>query len=127
MNDRGVMIDLGGQGHELLLTTRAAKLIGQRYGGVDEMTAKLAATGRIDTILEEIAWIIALLANQSIQLHNLRNAGTPKPLLTPEEVELLTAPVDLARYQEAITEAMVKGSRRHVLSQEEMVPNIVSG
>ena len=45
----------------------------------------------------------------SILIHNLRHKDTPKALLTEEEVELLTSPLELASYKNAITEAMFKG------------------
>ena len=50
-------------------------------------------------------------------IHNLRNRDNPKPLLTEEDVELLTVPSDLASYKDAITEAMMKGMKRNVESE----------
>ena len=54
--------------------------------------------------LDEIIWLIALMANQSILIYNLRHKDEPKPLLTEEEVELLTSPLELATYKDAIME-----------------------
>ena len=42
----------------------------------------------------------------------------PEDLLTEEEVELLTSPLDLAAYKSAITEAMFRGTKRNVESEE---------
>lgn len=67
--------------------------------------------------LDEIVWLIALLANQSIMIHNLKNKDTPKPLITEEEVELLTTPMELADYKNAILSAMFRGTKRHVESE----------
>ena len=67
--------------------------------------------------LEEIIWLITLLANQSILIHNLRNPNEKKGLLSQEEVELLTSPLDLAEYKTAIMEAMFKGTKRNVESE----------
>lgn len=39
-------------------------------------------------------------------------------MLTEEEVELLTSPLELASYKNAITEAMFKGTARNVASEE---------
>jgi hypothetical protein len=77
--------------------------------------------------LDEIVWLITLLANQSILIHNLRNKESPKELLTEEEVELLTSPHDLAAYKNAITEAMFKGTKRNVESEEEAPKNAEVG
>ncbi len=45
-------------------------------------------------------------------IHNLKEKNAPKDLLTEEAVELLTSPLDLATYKNAITEAMFKGTKR---------------
>ena len=40
-------------------------------------------------------------------------------LLTEEVVELLTSPLELGEYKNAIMEAMYKGTKRHVESEDE--------
>lgn len=70
-----------------------------------------------DSALDEIVWLITLLANQSILIHNLKNRDAPEPLLTEEEIELLTSPLELATYKSAITEAMFRGTKRNVESE----------
>ena len=57
------------------------------------------------------------LCNQGIQIHNLKS-GDKKPLLTEETVELLTSPGELAEYKNAITEAMLKGTKRNIVSED---------
>jgi len=71
----------------------------------------------VEMALDEIIWLITLLCNQSIEIHNLRNSDK-KPLLTEETVELLTSPGELAEYKDAITEAMLKGTKRNVESED---------
>lgn len=56
--------------------------------------------------LDEVIWLITLLANQSVLIHNLKNPDDKKPLLKEDEVELLTSPFDLAEYKSAIMESM---------------------
>ena len=65
--------------------------------------------------LDEVVWLITLLANQIILIHNLKNADK-KELLTEEIIELLTSPSELAEYKNAITEAMFKGTKRNIES-----------
>ena len=65
----------------------------------------------------EIVWLISLLANQSILVHNLKHRDAPRELLTEEMVELLTVPADLATYKSAIMEALLKGTKRNVESE----------
>jgi hypothetical protein len=114
--DRSAKINLGGAEYELILTTRATREIAARFGGLESLGEKLMQSENFDTALEEIVWLIALLANQSILIHNLKNPQDKRDFLTSEEVELLTAPLELADYKEALTEAMLKGTARNVAS-----------
>ena len=116
-NDRAATIQIGGESYELLLTTKATKEIAGRYGGLENLGSKLMKAENFEMALDEIIWLIALLANQSVLLHNLRHPEEKRPLLTMEEVELLTSPLDLAAYKDAIMAAMVRGTKRHVESE----------
>ena len=115
-SDRTAFITLGGQDYELILTTHATKSIARRYGGLENLGEKLAGSEHFEDALDEIVWLITLLANQSILIYNLWNE-TKKPLLTEEAVELLTSPYDLAAYKTAIMTAMYKGAKREVESE----------
>ena len=116
-NDRSTLITIGDAEYEMILTTRATKEIAGRYGGLENLGEKLMKADNFEMALEEICWLIALLANQSILIFNLRNKDKPKELLTEEEIELLTSPLDLAEYKLAITEAMFKGTKRNIESE----------
>jgi len=126
-NERSAKINIGGNEYELVLTTRATKAIAGRYGGLENLGEKLMKSENFEMALDEIIWLITLLANQSILIHNLRNKNTPAELLTEEEVELLTTPLELAEYKNAITEAMLKGTKRNVESEEETLKNVEVG
>ena len=115
-NERSAFITLGGQEYELMLTTLATKSIARRYGGLENLGEKLAGSEHFEEALDEIVWLITLLANQSILIYNLWNEKK-KPLLTEEAVELLTSPYDLAEYKTAIMTAMYKGAKREVESE----------
>lgn len=117
-NERSSNINIGGETYELILTTKATKEIAGRYGGLDNLGDKLLKAENFELAISEIVWLLTLLANQSIQIHNLRNRDNTKLLLTEEEVELLTCPADLAEYKTAITEAMLKGTKRNIESEE---------
>ena len=77
-NDRSAFITLGGQEYELMLTTLATKSIARRYGGLENLGEKLAGTEHFEEALDEIVWLITLLANQSILIYNLWNEKTIK-------------------------------------------------
>jgi len=118
-NERTAVITIGGEEYELLLTTRATKEIAKRYGGLDNLGERLMKAENFELALDELCWLIALLANQVIMIHNLRHKENQKPLLTEEELELLTSPFELAECKAAITEAMFRGAKRHIESEED--------
>ena len=126
-NERSAAINIGGKEYELVLTTRATKAIAGRYGGLENLGEKLMKSENFEMALDEIVWLITLLANQSVLIRNLKNKKTPEDLLTEEEVELLTSPLDLAAYKNAITEAMFKGTKRDIESEEETPKNVQVG
>ena len=118
-NERTATITIGGEEYDLVLTTRATKQIAGRYGGLENLGDKLMKSENFELAISEIVWLITLLANQSILIHNLRHADDKKDLLTEENVELLTTPADLASYKEAITEALYKGTKRNIISEDD--------
>ena len=117
--ERTAAINIGGEEYTLVLTTRATKQIAGRYGGLENLGDKLMKSENFEMAINEIVWLITLLANQSIMIHNLRNSDNKRELLTEEVVELLTTPVDLASYKEAITEALQKGTKRNIISEDD--------
>lgn len=125
--ERSAVINIGGMEFELILTTRATKEIARRYGGLENLGDKLMKSENFEMALGEIVWLITLLANQSILVHNLKNKDNPKEILKEEDVELLTSPLELASYKSAITEAMFKGTKRNIESEEEASKNVEVG
>ena len=126
-NDRGAMIRIGNREYEMLLTTRATKEIAKRYGGLEHLGEKLMQAENFELALDEVVWLITLLANQSTLVHNLLEPDDKRELLTEEAVELLTTPLELSSYKAAIMEAMVRGTKRYVESEEESSKNVSIG
>ena len=118
-NERTATITIGDEEYTLLLTTKATKEIAGRYGGLENLGEKLMKSENFEMAIGEIVWLITLLANQSILVHNLKDKEHPKELLTEDVVELLTTPLDLAGYKTAITEALYKGTNRNVESEKD--------
>lgn len=115
--ERSTNINIGGEEYTLLLTTKATKEIAGRYGGLENLGDKLMKSENFEMAIGEIVWLITLLANQTILVHNLKHKDDPRELLTEDAVELLTAPADLATYKAAITEALYKGTKRNIESE----------
>ena len=124
-NERTATIRIGDEEYNLILTTKATKEIAGRYGGLEKLGDKLMKSENFEMALGEIVWLITLLANQSILIHNLKHKDEPRELLTEEVVELLTNPLDLGEYKEAITEAMYKGTKRNVESENDTKNTVV--
>ena len=117
IDERKSVINVGGEDYELLLTTKATKEIAGRYGGLENLGDHLMKSENFEMAIGEVVWLITLLANQSILIHNLKHKDAPRDLLTEEMVELLTVPADLATYKSAIMEALLKGTKRNVESE----------
>lgn len=114
---RTAVVAIGGEEFELVLTTRATRVIAERYGGLEHLGEALETSSDLGATLGEVIWLITLLANQSVAIHNLRYPDNPRPELTEETVELLTVPADLADYRGAIAEALQRGTRRVIATE----------
>ena len=126
-NERSAVISIGGQEYEMLLTTKATKEIAKRYGGLSNLGEKLMKTENFEMALDEVVWLITLLANQSVLVHNLQNPAKKRDLLTEDAVELLTSPLELSDYKNCIMEAMFKGTKRNIESEDESSKNAQVG
>ena len=126
-DERSSKITIGGAEYEMLLTTKATKEIAGRYGGLSNLGEKLMKSENFEMALDEIVWLITLLANQSVLVHNLKNTAKKRELLTEEAVELLTSPFELSDYKNAIMDAMYKGTKRNVESEDEPSKNVSVG
>ena len=122
-DERSAKITIGGQDYELILTTKATKEIAKRYGGLSNLGEKLMKSENFEMALDEVVWLITLLANQSVLVHNLQNPAKKRELLTEDAVELLTSPLELSDYKNSIMEAMFKGTKRNIESEEEPLKN----
>ena len=121
--DRSAAITIADKEYALVLTTKATKEIAKRYGGLQNLGDKLMKSENFEMALDEVVWLITLLANQSVLIHNLQNKDKQE-LLTEEAVELLTSPFELATYKNAIMEAMFKGTKRNIESEEIDTKNV---
>ena len=118
MDERSAFITLDGVQYELLLTTKATREIAKRYGGLENLGETLMKNENFEIALEEVIALIVLLANQPILIQNMKHPDEKRDLLTAELVELLTSPYDLAEYKDAIMEAMMRGTKRNVESED---------
>lgn len=121
MSERGAMITLCGSQYELILTTKATKEINRRYGGLGKLGDRLSKAETFEETIDELVWLLTLLINQGILVHNAVNkllGEKQKPLFSEDDIEVLTSPADFADYKDAIFEALQKGAMRHIKSEE---------
>ena len=126
-DERSAPVRIGGNDYEMILTTRATKEIAKRYGGLSNLGEKLMKTENFEMALDEMVWLITLLVNQYVLVHNLQHPEDKKEPLSEEAVELLTSPFELAEYKNSIMEAMMKGAKRNVESEEDSSKNAQVG
>ena len=126
-DERSAKVAIGGQDYELILTTKATKEIAKRYGGLSNLGEKLMKSENFEMALDEVVWLITLLANQSVLVHNLQNPAKKRDLLTEDAVELLTSPLELSDYKNCIMEAMFKGTKHNIESEEDSSKNAQVG
>lgn len=118
MDERSSIIKIGNKQYELLLTTKATREIAKKYGGLTNLGDKLIKSESPEDAIGEVIWLIVLLANQPILIHNRQDKEHPEELLTEDDVELLTTPTDLADFKDAITECLYKGTKRNIESED---------
>lgn len=118
MMDRGVKITLGGEEYFLLLTTGATKALSKRYNGLENLGEKLMAGETADVALDEVAWLLVTLINQGVAYEN-RICGASKKPLTVEDIDLLTSPAELIELKSAISDAMLMGMKRNIISEDD--------
>lgn len=112
MDERTAAVNIGGQEYEMLLTTRATKAIAGRYGGLENLGEKLMKAENFEMALDEIVWLITLLCNQPILVHNLKHPEDKKPELTAD------VPVFLRRLQLEALQSPASGAGFPVPSRQ---------
>ena len=117
MDEKKAIVKIGNKEYELILTTKATKEISKKFGGLTSLGKRLEDNANVDEGLEDAIFLITLLANQSILKDNYEN-GKNDPLLTEDQVELLTKPVDFVDFKDAILLALINGTKREVVSED---------
>jgi hypothetical protein len=114
MDNNNAKITIDGEQYELIMTMRATREIGKRYGGLEVVADKLQNTANFEQVIEEVVWLITMLCNQGVLINNMHHPENQRPLLTDEKVELLTTPSDIIDFKDAIMECMSRGVKRAV-------------
>lgn len=121
-DDRKTTIVIDGVEYDLVFNTRAAKEIAAKYGSLQGFGEAVEKADGVETISHNI-WLTTLLINQGIAIYNRRNPDDQRSAFTDEDIELLTTPADWA----AARDALIRGSKRNIESEEEPSKNAEVG
>ncbi len=110
ISKRSVEVTIGEKTYDMILTSAATLAITEKFGGLAELGKAMAGNGDADAIKNTL-WLVTLLCNQSVAIHNLWHPESPEPKLTEEAVMLLTTPEDFKEFAEKVTIAITKGAR----------------
>jgi hypothetical protein len=134
--ERKASVVIGGQEYELLLTMGATRKISAKYGGVLEFGEALLGPADLigkaepgepkrqekskgyDEQAEHVLWMLALLINQTILIHNKQHPNDRKELITEEHIELFSLQFQLPDYISAICKALNRGAARDIPAGE---------
>jgi hypothetical protein len=112
--DRSVKVTIGGQEYKLLLTMGATRQICAKYGDITGFGKKLVETKDFSEQAGDILWMLALLINQTVLIHNMQHPGDKRELITEEYIELFSYQFEIREFTSAVREALSRGSARIV-------------
>jgi hypothetical protein len=116
MNENYRVLTIGKKEYKLVFTTQAYLEVIRRFGGLKELSEELDKPGA-DSISMYI-WLIALLANQGIELDN-EEKGEDMPLITEKNVMLHLSPIDFSAAKATMFSAISAGMKRETKNSED--------
>lgn len=115
--NRAVSVVIDGEEFEMLLTTKAAADVDREFGGFDEIAAVVDGEDRGASVAMA-SKLIALLCNAGTERYNYRHRETPRRMLEPEEIEILTTPGEMAELLGSAVEAVRRGRQTYIESEK---------
>lgn len=107
MFEKGVSVQIAGKPRRLVFNTYAMKEVGKRFGGVQEMAAKLDAD-KFESI-DILCWLLAMLANQGTMIESGNLNPNNPDLLTADQVAVFTGPKEFEALSHSVTDAIRLG------------------
>lgn len=115
--NRAVSVVIDGEEFEMILTTKAAADVDREFGGFDEIAAVVDGEDRGASVAMA-SKLIALLCNAGTERYNYRHRETPRRMLEPEEIEILTTPGEMAELLGSAVEAVGRGRQTYIESEK---------
>ncbi len=115
--NRAVSVVIDGEEFEMILTTKAAADVDREFGGFDEIADVVDGEDRGASVAMA-SKLIALLCNAGTERYNYRHRETPRRMLEPEEIEILTTPGEMAELLGSAVEAVGRGRQTYIESEK---------
>jgi len=119
MDDRTAVITIDGKAYDIVCSTAVAEVLLEKYGSIEELCNKVMSIKDLSENASELVWFIELFVNAGIRTHNIRHRDAPLPLMSKEEIELLTVPKEYPELWASIWDAISRGMMRNVQSEED--------
>ena len=115
-DDKIVTATIAGDEYQLMFTTKAAKEVAKKYGGLEQLGEIISDPS---SSLDDFTWMLTLLVNQPILIHNYQNKDAKKDLINEDFIDIMTDISDIPVLAEAMTEALQRGTVRHIEGEAE--------
>jgi hypothetical protein len=121
-DDRKTTIEIEGEQYDLVFNARAAREVSAKYGSLNGFGDAIEKADDVERIDHNV-WLTTLLVNQGVAIYNRHNPDDQRKPFTEDDIELLTSPADW----QAARDALIKGARRDIKSEEEPSKNAEVG
>ena len=105
-------IEIAGSTYPLNFSTKAAKEIAQRYGGLENIEDAFSGKA-VDAMMDEIVWLLSLLISQGVAYKRIVEGEEVKGI-TADELEVVLGVADMTDMKDKIMNAMLGGMKREV-------------
>ena len=105
-------IEIAGKLYPLNFSTKAAKEIAKRYGGLENIEDAFSGKA-VDAMMDEIVWLLSLLIAQGVAYKRIVKGEEVKGI-TADELEVVLGVADMTDIKDKIMNAMLGGMKREV-------------
>lgn len=105
-------IEIAGRKYPLNFSTKAAKEIAARYGGLDNID-KAFSNKATDAMMDEVVWLLSLLIAQGVAYKKIVE-GEEVQSITADELEIVLGVADMTGLKDKIMDALLGGMKREV-------------
>ena len=105
-------IEIAGSTYPLNFSTKAAKEIAARYGGLENIEDAFSGKA-VDAMMDEIVWLLSLLIAQGVAYKRIVEGEEVKGI-TVDELEVVLGVADMKDLKGKLMDAMLGGMKREV-------------